>query len=143
LNDELTEAARWSEYFDSLAPNGEQVIATVQLLGQQVSEVNGIQSLLREITYDIEENVLEVALGGQDGGRPALRYFVFSPTAISVEESNGATTILVRDGARELTLIRLVRAPRSRPLVATAHRGASSRADAAVARLQPPTRPPR
>ena len=50
MNHELTEAARWSEYFDSLAPNGDQVIATVQLLGQQVTEVNGIQSLLREIT---------------------------------------------------------------------------------------------
>jgi hypothetical protein len=113
VKNQLADADRWSRYFDSLTADTNRVIATVQPLGQEVSEVNGAQSLLRGITYDVEEDVLEVDLGGPDGGRPALRYFVFSPRAILVAQSHGATLVLVRDGARELTLIRLVRAPRS------------------------------
>jgi hypothetical protein len=105
------DAGRWHEYFDSLTPNVEGMLVTIEVMDEQEGDQLDVERMpLQAISYDPRDDVLEVALGGRGLRYPVvLRHFISSPSTISVEESSSITptAILVTDGAGVRTLIRL------------------------------------
>lgn len=105
------DAQRWHEYFDSLTPNIEGMLVTIEVMSEQVGDQLDAERMpLQAISYDPRDDVLEIALGGRGARYPVvLRHFISSPNTISVEESSSITptAILVTDGGGVRTLIRL------------------------------------
>ncbi len=105
------DAERWHEYFDSLTPSIEGMLATIEVMDAQAGDQLDAERMpLQAISYDPKDDVLEIALGGRGVRYPVvLRHFVSSPRTISVEESSSITpsAILVTDGGGVRTLIRL------------------------------------
>jgi hypothetical protein len=97
----------WREYFHSIGSN--KVLATVQLLTEERGpEAEGPTCQpLRAIGYDPYQDMLELAVGGETAGGPAVRYFVSDPRRITVTESNGTRAILVDDASGAQTFIGL------------------------------------
>ncbi len=105
------DSERWHEYFDSLTPSIEGMLATIEVMDAQAGDqIDAERMPLEAISYDPRDDVLEVALGGRGVRYPVvLRHFISSPDTISVEESGSITpsAILVTDGSGVRTLIRL------------------------------------
>jgi len=102
---------RWHEYFDSLTPNVEGMLVTIEIMDEQAGDQIDVERMpLQAISYDPRDDVLEVALGGRGVRYPVvLRHFISSPRTISVEEASSITptAVLVTDGDGVRTLIRL------------------------------------
>ncbi len=105
------DAERWHEYFDSLTPSIEGMLATIEVMDAQAGDQLDAERMpLQAISYDPRDDVLEIALGGRGVRYPVvLRHFVSSPRTISVQESSSITptAILVTDGGGVRTLVRL------------------------------------
>lgn len=105
------ERADWSAYFDSIASNIEGMLATIELMGEQLGDQTDVERLpVQAIGYDPRDDVLEIAVGGRGTRYPVvLRHFVSKPTAISVEEplEGRPSAILVTDASGLRTLVRL------------------------------------
>jgi hypothetical protein len=105
------DAGRWHEYFDSLTPNVEGMLVTIEVMeGQEGDQLDVERMPLQAISYDPRDDVLEVALGGRGVRYPVvLRHFISAPRTISVEEESSITptAVLVTDGSGVRTLIRL------------------------------------
>jgi hypothetical protein len=105
------DAERWHEYFDSLTPNIEGMLVTIEVMEEQAGDQLDVERMpLQAISYDPRDDVLEIALGGRGVRYPVvLRHFISAPRTISVEESSSITptAILVTDGSGARTLIRL------------------------------------
>lgn len=105
------DADRWHEYFDSLTPSIEGMLATIEVMdAQEGDQIDAERIPVQAISYDPRDDVLEVAVGGRGLRYPVvLRHFISSPRTISVEESSSITptAILVTDGDGVRTLIRL------------------------------------
>ena len=100
----------WHEYFDSLTPNIEGMLVTIEIMGEAGDQLDVERMPLQAISYDPKDDVLEIALGGRGVRYPVvLRHFISSPRTISVEVSSSInpTAILVTDGDGVRTLIRL------------------------------------
>jgi len=104
-------AGSWVEYFDSIAPNIEGVLVTIEVMSDALGDQVDVERLpLQAIGYDPKDDVVEVAVGGRGMRYPVLlRHFISSPQTISVEESGplNPRAILVTDGSGVRTLIRL------------------------------------
>jgi Family of unknown function (DUF5335) len=104
-------AERWQEYFDSITPNIDGMLATIEVMSEQLGDQLDVQQLpLQAIGYDPRDNILEVAVGGRGVRYPVLlRHFISDPQTISIEESSSLrpTAILVTDASGVRTLIRL------------------------------------
>ena len=104
-------AARWQEYFDSIAPNIAGMLATIEVMSEQLGDQVDVQQLpLQAISYDPKDHMLEIAVGGRGVRYPVLlRHFISDPQTISVEESSSLmpTAILVTDAGGVRTLIRV------------------------------------
>jgi Family of unknown function (DUF5335) len=104
-------ADRWQEYFDSIAPNIDGMLATIEVMSEQLGDQTDVEQLpLQAISYDPKDNMLEVAVGGRGARHPVLlRHFISNPQTISVEESRPLrpTAILVTDAGGVQTLIRV------------------------------------
>jgi hypothetical protein len=107
---ELT-AERWQEYFDSITPNIDGMLATIEVMSEELGDQLDVQQLpLQAIGYDPKDNMLEVAVGGRGVRYPVvLRHFISDPQTISIEESSSLrpTAILVTDTGGVRTLIRV------------------------------------
>ncbi len=105
------DAERWHEYFDSLTPGIEGMLATIEVMdGQAGDQLDAERMPLQAISYDPRDDVVEIALGGRGVRYPVvLRHFISAPRTISVEESSSITptAILVTDGDGVRTLISL------------------------------------
>jgi Family of unknown function (DUF5335) len=105
-------AERWSDYFDSIAPNIEGMHVTIEIMSEQLGDQVEAERLpLQTIIYDHHDNVLEIAVGGRGLRYPVLlRHFISSPQQIAIEEGIGSipSAILVTDANDVRTLIRLV-----------------------------------
>jgi hypothetical protein len=100
------DAHEWTDYFRAIVANNDGALATVALQPQQSGGADDRRRLpLRAIGYDSEEDVVEVALGGEAAHCPAIRYFVAAPRAVTVAESNFTKRILVADASGVQTLI--------------------------------------
>jgi Family of unknown function (DUF5335) len=106
------ERAGWPAYFDSIASSVEGMLATIELMGEQLGDQTDVERLpVQAIGYDPRDDVLEVAVGGRGTRYPVvLRHFISNPTSISVEEplEGRPSAILVTDPAGVRTLIRLL-----------------------------------
>jgi hypothetical protein len=104
-------AERWQEYFDSITPNIDGMLATIEVMSEQLGDQLDVQQLpLQAISYDPRDNMLEVAVGGRGARYPVLlRHFISDPQTISTAESSSLqpTAILVTDASGVRTLIRL------------------------------------
>lgn len=104
------DAGRWVEYFDSIAPNLDGLLVTIEILDERIGDQVEAERLpLQTIGYDPKDDMMEVAVGGRGLRYPVLlRHFISSPQTISVEESGSTpSAILVADASGERTLIRL------------------------------------
>ena len=101
----------WVEYFDSVAPNLEGTLVTIEVMSDELGDQLDVEQLpLQTIGYDAKDNMLEVAVGGRGPRYPVLlRHFISSPQTISIEESDALRpmAILVTDAGGVRTLIRL------------------------------------
>jgi Family of unknown function (DUF5335) len=104
-------AEKWQGYFDSITPNIDGMLATIEVMSEQLGDQVDVRQLpLQAISYDPKDNMLEVAVGGRGVRYPVLlRHFISNPRTISVEESGSLrpTAILVTDAAGVRTLIRV------------------------------------
>jgi hypothetical protein len=104
-------ADRWQEYFDSITPNIDGMLATIEVMSEELGDQIDVEQLpLQAISYDPKDNMLEVAVGGRGVSHPVLlRHFISNPRTISIEESSSLrpTAILVTDAAGVRTLIRV------------------------------------
>ena len=103
-------AERWQEYFDSISPNIDGMLVTIEVMSEQLGDQLDVQQLpLQAIGYDPKDDVLEVAVGAVCVIPSLLRHFISDPQTISVEESSSLrpTAILVTDASGVKTLIRL------------------------------------
>ena len=105
------DAGRWHEYFDSLTPSIEGMLATIEVMDAQTGDQLDAERMpLQAVSYDPKDDVLEIALGGRGVRYPVvLRHFISGPSTISVEEASSVTptAIFVTDCAGVRTLIRL------------------------------------
>jgi hypothetical protein len=105
-------AERWAEYFDSIASSVEGQLVTIEVMSEQLGDQVDVERLpLQAISYDHNDNVLEVTVGGRGPRYPVLlRHFISGPQTITIEESGRLTpkAILVTDASDIRTLIRLV-----------------------------------
>jgi hypothetical protein len=111
---------QWFDYFSSI-PLANGVLASVELMGQRPSPPPSA-SPLQAISYDADQDLLELAVGGRTNGNSPLRYFIAAPRSVNVEESSATRMILVADASGAQTLIRLFEAA---PAAAEAGRPAS------------------
>ena len=99
------EPHEWTDYFGAIAVDGDRMLATVGLPGQDPSTSHDLhQRLLRSISYDRGEDLLMLAVGGA-ARSPSLRYYVVAPRTITVAESGHGREILVGDCSGVQTLI--------------------------------------
>jgi hypothetical protein len=108
---EQLDSGRWADYFDSLAQQTEGMLATIELMSEQLGDQTDVERLpVQAISYDPKDDVLAVAVGGRGTRYPVvLRHFISSPKSISVQELPGPQprAILVTDATGARTLIRL------------------------------------
>lgn len=104
-------AESWQEYFDSITPNIDGMLTTIEVMSEQLGDQIDVQQLpLQAISYDPKDNTLEVAVGGRGVRFPVLlRHFISDPQTISIEESSSLMpmAILVTDAGGVRTLIRI------------------------------------
>ena len=108
---QMLDAERWLEYFESLGPALDGLLATIEIIDERIGDQVEAERLpLQTIGYDPNDNVLEIALGGRGLRYPVLlRHFISRPQSISIEESGRApSSILVTDADGQRTLIRLL-----------------------------------
>jgi len=102
---------KWQEYFDSITPNIDGMLATIEVMSEQLGDQLDVQQLpLQAIGYDPKDNMVEVAVGGRGVRYPVLlRHFISDPQTISIEESSPLrpAAILVTDAGGVRTLIRV------------------------------------
>jgi hypothetical protein len=107
---ELT-AEKWVEYFDSIIPNIDGMLVTIEVMSDELGDQVDVERLpLGAIGYDRKDDVLEVSVGGRSTRYPVLlHHFISGPQTISVEESGPLSprAILVTDAGGVRTLIRL------------------------------------
>jgi hypothetical protein len=105
-------ADRWVEYFDSIAPSVEGLLVTIEVMSEELGDQVEVERLpLQAISYDHDDNMLEVSVGGRGPRYPVLlRHFISRPQTISVEESGLLTpsAMLITDASGVRTLIRLL-----------------------------------
>ncbi len=101
----------WVEYFDSINPNIDGQLVTIEVMSEELGDQVGVERLpLQEIDYDPKDNMVDISVGGRGLRYPVvLRHFISSPQTISVEESDTLvpTAILVTDASGDRTLIRV------------------------------------
>jgi hypothetical protein len=104
-------AERWMEYFESVAPNIDGLLVTIEVMSDELGDQLDVERLpVQAIGYDPKDNQLEVSVGGRGARYPvALHHFISDPQEISVEESGPQRpkSILVKDAGGARTLIRL------------------------------------
>jgi hypothetical protein len=104
-------ADRWVGYFDSLTPSIEGSLATIEIMSDELGDQTDVERLpLQAITYDHNDNALEISVGGRGPRYPVqLQHFISSPQTISIEGSDETRprAILVTDAEGVSTLIRL------------------------------------
>jgi hypothetical protein len=102
------EAARWSEYLESLSLTGDHLGATVVL---PAANGNGDEPArpLHAIRYDADRDEIELAVGIGIGPRAALRCFLSAPRSIHIEELEGTKVLRVQDANEQLTVIHISR----------------------------------
>lgn len=111
------ERDRWENYFHGLLSVTARHLATVEVFPGWPADAwasGRCPRRLRAIAYRVEENVLEIAVGGAGAGRPALRFFVPGPRKIAVTEHEGSWKILIDDASGARTLICLLDPLRAR-----------------------------
>jgi hypothetical protein len=98
----------WGRFFDSIGTAGGPPLVTVMLLrgrgGAEECDREPEGRPLRDIRYESERNVLQIAVGGT-AREPELRYFIAGPRRIVVEDSDDERTIVVDDASRARTAI--------------------------------------
>src|SRR5271157_2835970 len=103
-------AERWQEYFDSITPNLDGMLATIEVMSEEFGDQLAVERLaLQSIGYDAKDRMLEVAVRGRGVRQPGVsRHFISSPQTISIEGSGSLTptSILVTDWSGVRTLIR-------------------------------------
>jgi len=104
-------AETWVEYFDSIVPNIEGLLVTIEVMSEELGDQLDVERLpLQALGYDPNESLLEISVGGRGMRYPVLlRHFISAPQTISVEEHEALnpTAILVTDASGVRTLIRL------------------------------------
>lgn len=110
---ELDEGA-WAGFLDALSVDAAGAGTSVQVArrgGDSLAVAPATLRPLHAIRYDRERRALEVAVGGAEAARPALRCFVVDPRRLLAAESEHARTILIIDAGGTGTLIRIVVRP--------------------------------
>jgi hypothetical protein len=111
----------WPAYFELLSAEGAGARTSVHVL--PMASVPGAASSLgwslHACTYDLDSEVLELALRGEGSDQPGLRCFVSEPRSIYAHESHADRVILIADAQAVRTLVclrpRLPRRPHCRP----------------------------
>jgi hypothetical protein len=105
-------AETWGKYFESIAPDIEGLLVTVELMSEELGDQTDVERMpLQTIGYDHKDDVFEVAVGGRGTRYPVvLRHFIYNPRTIGLEEAGPPTpsAILVTDADGVRTLIRLL-----------------------------------
>ncbi|HEY5046247.1 MAG TPA: DUF5335 family protein [Solirubrobacteraceae bacterium] len=108
-------AERWTHYFDSIGASIEGQLVTIEVMSDELGDQVDVERLpLQAISYDANENMLEVSVGGRGPRYPVLlRHFISQPQTITLEESGRLVpdAILVTDASDTRTLIRLIEPP--------------------------------
>jgi hypothetical protein len=102
------EAARWSEYLESLSLSGDHHGATVVLPAANGSGDEPARPL-HAIRYDADRDEIELAVGIGIGPRAALRYFLSAPRSIHIDELDGAKVLRVQDVNGQVTVVHISR----------------------------------
>jgi len=101
---------QWSSYLGSLATDS--VLVAVHLADERSSCERETWRALRAISYEPEQDVLMLAVGGDAPNQPALRFFVRAPQRITLAREDTATAIAVVDASGIETVIRFAAAGR-------------------------------
>jgi hypothetical protein len=102
------DAATWADYIVSTVREESEILVTVELADRIAhGAASRTWRALRSVRYDARDDVLVLAVGGENPERPALRYYVTGPRQVTVSHEDGATTVLVVDTSEVRTLIRL------------------------------------
>jgi hypothetical protein len=111
----------WAAYFELLSAEGAGARTSVQVLpvASAPPAAPPLGWSLHACTYDLDSDVLELALRSEGSEQPGLRCFVSEPRAIHARESHADRMILIVDAQAVCTLVhlrpRLSRRLRSRP----------------------------
>jgi len=104
-------AETWGKYFESIAPDIEGLLVTVELMSEELGDQTDVERMpLQTIGYDHKDDVFEVAVGGRGTRYPVVLRHIYNPRTIGLEEAGPPTpsAILVTDADGVRTLIRLL-----------------------------------
>jgi Family of unknown function (DUF5335) len=109
----------WSDYFASIARTRETVLASVAVTRERANGSHEPMRPLRSISYDVEDDVLEIAVGPKTSPVPVLRYFIAEPRRIEIDGSGDSTVIVIDAAAGVRSRISLQGPPRLRLVSST------------------------
>jgi hypothetical protein len=108
------DAGDWHSYFETLAMDGDGLVARVTLSPERPEGGDGAVAWpLHAIRYDSDADEIQIHVGRRPPHGALLRYFVSAPRAIHVHEQALGKLIAVEDmsGVRTLIQVAHARAP--------------------------------
>ncbi|MGO9489894.1 MAG: DUF5335 family protein [Solirubrobacteraceae bacterium] len=99
----------WFSYFDDFSRDVPQVIAHVEVIGDEVgAQIEAERPRLTGITYDYKDDILVIGLDAQRDLPEDLEHIVYQPKKIMVAEGDGETIVYdIEDAEQNKTLLRL------------------------------------
>lgn len=104
--------AQWRSYFDDFSRDLPSLVATVEVVGEEVgAQVEAQRSLLQGITYDDGDDILVIGLEGPGDDHEDLEHIVYGPRKIDLVEEDDVTIFNTEDSEDVQTLVRLEPVP--------------------------------
>jgi hypothetical protein len=103
--------AEWTRLADRLSAEYAGYDVTIEVLGPEVGDNPMVERLpFDHVTYDHEDDVLVVAVGGKDQRYPVvLRHLIHHPRELVVDQNPQGAALRVTDESETSTLVSLLR----------------------------------